>query len=148
MWPSLQETADLVTLTKEILNEKLLFLCRKEYDFSLDKKKQQMWSKCSRKWLQKWIFHFLGKLCLRYFLAKQHIFKSFTTAKSITAGSILKNVLQNSYSETCWILVFYEKWYPTKHNVCGATIKRCYLSPVSKYEILCSNVRSSHQRFS
>ena len=42
MWPNLQETADLVTMTKEILNEKLLFLCRKEYDFSLDKKKQQM----------------------------------------------------------------------------------------------------------
>ena len=27
MWPNLQETADLVTFTGEILNEKLYFLC-------------------------------------------------------------------------------------------------------------------------
>ena len=31
MWPNPQETADLVTFTEEILNEKLDFLCRVYY---------------------------------------------------------------------------------------------------------------------
>ena len=32
MWPNPQETTDLVTITEEILNEKLHFLCSDIYD--------------------------------------------------------------------------------------------------------------------
>ena len=46
MWPNSQETADLVTVTEEILNEKLHFLCsahfkeeKKTLDVSLKKTK-------------------------------------------------------------------------------------------------------------
>ena len=91
MWPSSQETADLVTFTEEILNEKLHFLCSVRFTFSVVKL-------CDTK--MSWIEQFFERIKTTEYLKNRTIilfygfpfYKDFSFKKRISSLIILTAV--------------------------------------------------------
>ena len=102
MWPNPQETTDLVTFTKEILNEILYFLCRANNDPSY---RRSLTLKCLIPLSHSWIYL---KICQKiYTISLTHEIALFkwsdiqSDKRSGTSNLILTPIINVPLENTC-----------------------------------------------